>query len=880
MKKPRVVIPDWLVGGVVSVLLIIAFLVSWGPLESIEMKLYDLRARLRETPQVGPEVAIVAIDEDSIDQLGRWPWPRIQIAKAIDTVSEAGAKVIGLTILYTDYEQSQGLKEIRELRQSLRGPEAEAAAGGQPGAPGAPPVAAPPAKKPAAPLDPRVAAAQAAFIQALLGVEKRLDNDDALAGSLELSGNVVLPLYFEVGTPLGRPEGELPPEILKNFVTEIDNPNDKAAAQVIETVSMKPPIPPFAKAAKVLGHLNLVPERDGVYRQHLMLLDYQGQYFPSFATQLVATYLNLQPKDIHVRLGGGMRLGHAEVPTDAAFRMMVNYNGGYRTFPYYSIADLLSGKLQPEALRNAFQGKIVIIGITHVAMQGDVPTPVDPRMPQPEVVANVVENILHQKFITRPAWAGKLELALLVLFGAFISLVLPRLGAGKSAAVAGILLVVFFGAGIYLFVAKGYWIKLLYPTLVLGVGYAAIISKKYLITEQRKEVLEVESAETNKMLGLSFQGQGMLDLAFEKFRRCPVEDVKEELYNLGLDFERKRQFTKAASVYQQIAAKLPKFKDIESRIPKLVAAGETIIAGTAGLKRGGAESTVLVEGADLKPTLGRYEIIRELGKGAMGTVFLGKDPKINRMVAIKTLRFEDDLDPEDEKALKERFFREAESAGKLSHPNIVTIFDTGEDQDMCYIAMELLDGRDLKDWTAKEQLFPMKTAVEHIATVADALTYAHEQSIVHRDIKPANIMLLKNGVIKVTDFGIARITTSSRTATGTVMGTPSYMSPEQLAGKKVDGRSDLFSLGVTLYELLTGEKPFAGESIATLMFKIANERHETPRQYNPNIPDAVIAVIDRALAKAPEERYQKGKEMATDLRAALAEMERSAAAPV
>src|SRR5258708_40021295 len=224
-----------------------------------------------------------------------------------------------------------------------------------------------------------------------------------------------------------------------------------------------------------------------------------------------------------------------------------------------------------------------------------------------------------------------------------------------------------------------------------------------------------------------------------------------------------------------------------------------MMMGTAGLRKGGADATVLVQGGGNlgATTLGRYEIVKELGKSAMGVVFLGKDPKINRMVAIKTLKFEDDIDQEDQKALKERFFREAESAGRLSHPNIVTIFDTGEDQDMCYIAMELLDGRDLKDWTPRDKLLPMRDVLELVAKVADALDYAHEQGIVHRDIKPANIMLLKNGIIKVTDFGIARITTSSRTATGTVMGTSSYMSPEQLAGKKVDGRSDLFSLGAT-----------------------------------------------------------------------------------
>jgi len=877
MKKPRVVIPDWVVGSVVSILLLLAFLTAWGPLESIEMKLYDLRARARQAPQSAKEseVVVVEIDRSSIDQLGRWPWPRARLAEGLDVISEAGAKVIGLTLLFPDAEQSQGLAEIRALRESLEGPKPEA---------GAPEGQPPAAKKAAAPAN-GDGAAKAALVEALIEVEKRLDNDSRLADSVELSGNIVLPLYFEVGTPQGRPEGELSPDILKNFIAQIDNPSEKSAAQVFETVKVLPPIAPLASKAKAIGHLNLMPERDGVYRQHLLLLDYQGQYFPSFATQLVATYLNLKPSDVSVHLGGGIRLGpRIVVPTDPSFRMMVDYRqphppmqgeSGYGTFPYYSFADVLNKKVQP----NAFQGKIVIVGMTVPGLGDQIATPVAARLPQPEVVADVVDNILRQNFITRPSWAGKLELGVLVLFGLFISLGLPRLGAGKSAIVAAALLVVFCGAGIYLFIAKGFWIKLLYPTLALAIGYAAVISKKYLITEQHKEKLEVESAETNKMLGLSFQGQGMLDLALEKFRRCPVDEVKDELYNLGLDFERKRQFSKAASIYQHIATKLPKFKDIETRIPKLVQAGETIISGTAGLKkRGGADATVMVEGTGLKPTLGRYEIIRELGKGAMGVVYLGKDPKINRMVAIKTLRFEDDIAVEDQKALKERFFREAESAGRLSHPNIVTIFDTGEDQELCYIAMELLDGRDLKDWCPKDHLFPMKDAIRYTAEVADALDYAHQQDIVHRDIKPANIMLLKNGVVKVTDFGIARITTSSRTATGTVMGTPSYMSPEQLAGKKVDGRSDLFSLGVTLYELLTGEKPFAGESIATLMFKIANERHETPRQYNPNVPEAVVTIIDKALAKSPDERYLKGKAMAADLRAALADLERSAAA--
>jgi hypothetical protein len=268
------------------------------------------------------------------------------------------------------------------------------------------------------------------------------------------------------------------------------------------------------------------------------------------------------------------------------------------------------------------------MGITHLGLGEQIATPVASRaLPQPEVIANVVENMIHQNFIQRPAWAGKLELAMVILFGVFISLLIPRLGAGKSAAVAIVLGVAFLAFGFYMFVAKGMWIKILYPMLTLAVGYAAVVSKRFLITEQHKEVLEVESVETNKMLALSFQGQGMLDMAFDKLRNCPVDEVKDALYNLGLDFERKRQFNKAVSVYEHIGTKDKKFKDIAERIPKLTAAGETMISGTAGLRKGGADQTVLVQGSEVKPQLGRYEIIKELGKGAMGVVFLGKDPR-------------------------------------------------------------------------------------------------------------------------------------------------------------------------------------------------------------------------------------------------------------
>ena len=254
----------------------------------------------------------------------------------------------------------------------------------------------------------------------------------------------------------------------------------------------------------------------------------------------------------------------------------------------------------------------------------------------------------------------------------------------------------------------------------------------------------------------------------------------------------------------------------------------------------------------------------------MGVVYLGKDPKIGRVVAIKTMALAQQFEADELAEVKERFFREAETAGRLSHPNIVTIYDAGEEHDLCYIAMELLKGKDLVPYTKPDNLLAFDKVVSIVARVADALGYAHKQNIVHRDVKPANVMYEpESDSVKVADFGIARITDSSKTKTGMVLGTPSYMSPEQLSGKKVDGKSDLFSLAVSLYQLACGKLPFTGDSMAQLMFKIANESAPDISAINPKLPPAFVAFLDRAMAKNAEERYQTGEEFAVALRATL-----------
>jgi serine/threonine-protein kinase len=268
--------------------------------------------------------------------------------------------------------------------------------------------------------------------------------------------------------------------------------------------------------------------------------------------------------------------------------------------------------------------------------------------------------------------------------------------------------------------------------------------------------------------------------------------------------------------------------------------------------------------------LGRYKILKELGRGAMGLVYLGKDPTIQRFVAIKTMRL-DQLDEPEEKLqeIKGRFFREAESAGRLSHPNIVTIYDAGEQDELGYIAMELVEGRSLKEWSRKPNLMPLPDLVQTLASVADALDYAHQQGVVHRDVKPANIMIAKDRLVKVMDFGIAKMASSSKTQTDVVLGTPTYMSPEQIAGKKVDGRSDVFSLGVVLFELLTGQPPFTADNLSALLFAIAHHPHPDLQTLRPDVPPMFQEVVNRALQKELPQRYRRAAELAQDLRACL-----------
>jgi len=812
---------DWFVGLLVMLLFIAAFL-AWNPLKGLENKAYDMGVSMAAQP-AGDNIVIVAIDDDSIDRMGRWPWPRAIMAKMIEKLSSAGARLIGVDVFFSEVQTDQNLQSFKQLTRALaRRGDSET-------------------KK---------------LLQA---AEKSLDMDHMLVNAVKQAGNVVMPISFDLGVPHGRPDMPLPDYIRRLELKNINH--SKENASLLNASKMRYPFPDLAQATAAMGHLN-VRKEGGVVRSEPLLIDYYGQAYPSMSLVLAAKFLNLSMNDITVNSGMSIELGAMDIMTDTSMRFYPAFyrsNTGGDAFRHYSFYDVFAGRIPARI----FKGKIVLIGATASGMGERFVTPVNDGMAGVELQAHMLNSILHGKYFTRPEWSSWVEIGLLIMVGLYLILVLPRVGPGVAAVMSLVLLLLLIGTDFVLLTVSALWVQTMTAATMLLLGHLVLTTKRYFASEGERQKAQVDSAETNKMLGLSFQSQGMLDMAFDKFRKCPVtDDVLSTLYNLALDFERKRQFNKATSVYEYMVENEPNYKDVQARLERTKSAGDTMIFGSS--TTGGGMSSLLITGG-AKPTLGRYEILKELGKGAMGTVYQGRDPKINRDVAIKTMALSQEFEADELQDVKDRFFREAETAGRLNHPNIVTIYDAGEEHDLAYIAMELLSGTDLSPFTKPDKLVPSIAALKICGKIGEALHYAHGQGVVHRDIKPANIMLLKDKTVKVTDFGIARITASSKTKTGVVLGTPSYMSPEQLSGKHVDGRSDLFSLGAMLYEMLTGVRPFRGDSMATLMFQIANEPHPDIREHKPDLPENVAVLINKLLAKEADARFASGMEVVQEI---------------
>ena len=674
------------------------------------------------------------------------------------------------------------------------------------------------------------------------------------------SGNVVLPVFLRESRVFSEETVETDKLLINQSILNVRSP---AGIYYPRSDEITLPIPEFLRYSKGIGHINLIYDFDGTARREHPVFEFHGLFIPSYTLKLAALYLNVPDNKIRANLGTTIHLGSLKIPTTKNTEILVSFKGASGSFKKYSFFDVLNDKVPASVFKN----KLVLVSPSAAGIMNPLSTPTDSTMPVGEFSANTVWSILNNNLISQPDWNHNVQLIIMFILGIIITFLLPRLKAMFAGLTFIILLILLVGGSGYFFVAKGMWVSTTYPVMLLLIGYVSVISLSFFTAETKKELVEGESAESNRMLGLSFQSQGMLDMAFDKFRKVPVDnEVKNILYNLALDYERKRQLNKAAMVYEYIEKHDKKFKDVTEKKARLIQASETMVFGDGFVGGGSSSDNLLSTASDTRPTLGRYEIIKQLGKGAMGIVYLGQDPRINRTTAIKTFKFGDEFDPEDVQDLKTKFFREAESAGTLSHPNIVTIYDAGDEHDLAYIAMEYLEGDNLEKYVKKSNLLPMVKVIDHVADIADALDYAHQKGIVHRDIKPANIMLLNSGIVKITDFGIARITAISQTQTGIVKGTPYYMSPEQFSGQKVDGRSDIFSLGTMLFQLLTGELPFIGENPAALMNNIMNVPHPDPKSINPKILTPIISILNLALEKDRGNRYQRASQMSAHLK--------------
>jgi serine/threonine-protein kinase len=732
MKKLAFWKTDWFLVLIVAIVL---YFIGGGDLiQSLERKAYDLGVKASSSRNPSERVAVIAIDDQSIANIGRWPLSREVHAKMIDLLAGAKAKVIGYTVFFSEPQVDPGLTYIEKLTQLY-------------------------ANSSLKKLEDVTAQQELSQIDALLKeAQQNLNTDRELEERIQKANNVLLGMLFQLGEPLGKPDQPLPEFIAKNQLPNVQDNVSAASSNQLPISTMNvliAPLAEFGRNAVGMGHLNANPDVDGGIRTEALVLEYYDKYFPSLSLMLAAKSLNLQPSEIMVRLGEGVKLGNLKIATDPSLQMYIYFykdRDNRPAFPVDSFYDVFAGKIPADKYRE----KIVPIGATSAGIGAMQVTPIGPAMAPVLTLAHSVSSILKEDFFVVPSWGLWVERMVYLVIALYLILLLTRLKAGMGAFITFALLIILLGTEFGLMIGKTIWLKLMLPATLLLIGHLFLTTKRFLVTEKGKEKSEAESAESNRMLGLAFQGQGQLDMAFDKFRRLQLDDgVMDLLYNLGLDFERKRQFNKAESVYRHMSEYNPKYKDLGQKLTRAKQMSETVILGGTGASHPGG--TLILEGGQIeKPMLGRYRVEKELGKGAMGIVYLGKDPKISRVVAIKTLALSQEFGADELGDVKARFFREAETAGRLNHPNIVTIFDAGEEHDLAYIAMEFLKGQDLVPYTKPDNLLPIPRVMSIVTRVANALAYAHTQNVVHRDIKPANMMYEPaTDVLKVTDFGIA-----------------------------------------------------------------------------------------------------------------------------
>lgn len=543
--------------------------------------------------------------------------------------------------------------------------------------------------------------------------------------------------------------------------------------------------------------------------------------------------------------------------TDWGGRVLPRYSvftgikADYEDIPYFDVLNKVVG--------NKLKGKVVIIGYESDPVVQDI--------------ALSLISLYSGSVYFSPVWTDILVIVLLFVLLIYCLFILPKMQVGVGLLLSLFILFALLVGQMGLLLVQSIWAPMMIVVLFLISAHILSLVRRKVI--QRVENLEKQVFEAFWMLGVYQFEQGEYDQSFVSLQKCPTTDpMLEQMYRIGQAYEKRRQYGKALDLYRELHSRRPGYKAADKRIKSLVQLEEN--QGSAISNFSSARTLIVTNHGLQKPILGRYELVRELGRGAMGVVYLGMDPKINRQVAVKTMDLTQYNDDELQ-IVRERFFKEAETAGRLNHPNIVTIYDVGDEQDLAFIAMDYVIGQVMSDFIRKGRLLPIDMVFKLMRQVAIALDYAHKQGVVHRDIKPSNIMYnTEEHIIKVTDFGIARAAGASNTHTSSILGSPLYMAPEQLSGVEVDGRADLFSLGVSMYQLLTGELPFQGDTLASLAYQVTNVKHQPIREHRSELPILTTRLINKLLQKDPDKRFSSGKEVAAAIIKVLSTMEPTA----
>ncbi|MBD3618773.1 MAG: protein kinase [Chromatiales bacterium] len=839
-----------------ATLALLFLLGSWtSGLQWFESRLYDEAARLIPETEPGDAVVVIAIDEAAEQRYGSWPWSRARLAEVVARLGDARA--VGFLPALDQPETPLALEtvraEITEGREALLARRDEL----------------------------RAQAPNTARRQSLERVESgldklatasywlgKVDTDRQLATAIRQHGQVVLVAEYAATRSDRTAATGLHPLALEPATDwYLSGPLRLLASPPSEPgpLSLREPIEAYAAHARAIGAQPLWG--DGERVRALTLAVPQGEArVPSFVTVLAAVARGVPLEDLAVLGEHGLRLGFRDVATGMQHRfhpLPPVTADGEPPVPVYSAAALLEGRIPSAALRD----RTVLIGPTAPGAAPRLLAPAGGELAPVLWTAHGVASLIEDRAVTQPTWFHAAQRGLILLLALFLLALPARVYGGSSALLVVILVeVILLNASLLSLILARYWLPLGIPMLFLAVGYGALVVRHRIVDTIARS--REEAFEARRLLGVNLHAQGQLDRAFDEFRKCRRDaDTLYHLYQLGQDYERRRKFTRALEVYEYMAQAEPGYRDIGERIRRLKAVPDGNTARFLAPESAIDSTLVLDDSAIEKPMLGRYRLEAQIGRGAMGVVYLGIDPKIGRKVAIKTLNLTQEFEGTELEEVKWRFYREAEASGRLDHRNIVTVYDVGEEHDLAYIAMDFVPGHSLDETAREGSLLPVDEVLDIGIQVAEALDYAHKQQVIHRDIKPANMLYEPDErMVKLTDFGIARLIDNSKTRTGTLLGTPAYMAPEQITSQDVDGRADLYSLGVTLFQLLTGQLPFTSDSMANLVFKITSEKAPDLRSIRPELGADLARVVAKALHKEPDKRYQSGANMAAALR--------------